>query len=100
MLIEDWIFFGLLSGGVLIFLIIKAVEFWLRYLLMKDQLASAVACVRLGHTVTRKFAKMAANTEMTGERQSLTVTPEFADTLYKIDKRLEEALELLNKTPS
>lgn len=100
MLLEDWIVIGLFSGVALIYLITKAVEFWAKYQLQKTQLESAIANLRTGYKVTRKFTKIIADVEMTGKKQTVVVSSEFAEAMYKVEKHLKESLELLDPTDS
>ena len=95
MRIEDWFligFFGLLGIG---YVVLRAVLVWQRYELMKSKLDSAVANLRTGYAVTKHFTKIIASAEMTGKVQRVTITSEFSDAMYKVEKHLKETLELL-----
>lgn len=95
MRIEDWFLLGLFGALVLTYLVVRALLVLAQYQLMKTQLESAISNVRIGYSVTRRFTKIIADLEMTGKTQTVVISPELADAMYKAEAHLKETLDLL-----
>ena len=91
---------GLFGAVAVGYAVLRVAVFWAKHELMKEQLESAISNVRIGYTVTRRFTKIIADAEMTGKAQTFTVTKEFAEAMYNVERHLKETLEMLEPTDS